>query len=346
MSYLQALEVIRGGVIESVHHAAVAVVNPDGELLASLGSPETRTFLRSSAKPFQALALFENGGMDHYHFSLQQIAIICGSHSGTDAHVDMVVSIHEKVGISEADLLCGSHPPIDTNTRERLIREGIEPTPNRHNCSGKHSGMLALAKILNASLEDYVNPEHPVQRLILKTLAEICDLKAEDIDIGVDGCSVPTFAMSLRAAATAYARLADPRQFSNERVEACHTIWQAMTTHPDMVAGPARFDTRLMQIGKGRILSKSGAEGFQGIAIGAGVMGVDSSALGIAIKIADGDQGGRACSAIAVQLLKDLDFLNDGQVDQLADFAPREITNWRGIAVGELRPCFHLQRQA
>jgi L-asparaginase II len=346
MGYLPALEVIRGEVIESIHHAAMAVADPDGELVASWGSPDTKTFLRSSAKPFQALALFENGGRERFDFSLKQVALMCGSHSGTDAHVETVVSIHQKIGISEADLLCGTHPPMDTETGERLIRDGIEPTPNRHNCSGKHSAMLALSRILGAPKEDYVNPEHPVQRLILKIMGEMCGLETQDIEIGVDGCSVPTFAMPLRVAATAYARLADPRRFSNARAEACHTIWQAMTTNPDMVAGHDRFDTCLIQVGEGRILAKGGAEGFQGMAIEAGVLGRDAPALGVAIKVADGDLGGRARSVVAIELLKQLGALRDDQVDQLADFAPRQMANWRGITVGRLNPCFQLQREA
>jgi L-asparaginase II len=335
MDYQPTIEVVRGGIIESVHYAAIAVANPEGRLVASWGSPEIITYMRSSAKPFQVLPLLEAGGAKKFDFSLQEIAIMCASHSGTDSHVRTVLSIQKKVGVSEGNLLCGVHPPSDP--------EGVEPTPNRHNCSGKHSGMLAFARLIGAPLEDYILPEHPIQKRILKVLGEMCDLEAEEIHLGVDGCSVPTFAVPLKSAATAFARLADPGFFSVSRAEACQTIWQAMTIHPEMVAGPGRFDTALMIAANGCILSKGGAEGYQGIAIAPGVLGKDSSALGVALKIADGDQGGRARSVVALKVLQDLGLLSDSQRDSLSHFNAREVFNWRGINVGQIRTCFELK---
>jgi L-asparaginase II len=158
MVYQPAIEIIRGEIVESIHQAAVAVTDPAGNLLASWGSPETTTYMRSSAKPFQVLPLLERGGMAFFDLSFQEIAVMCSSHSGTDSHLRRVLSIQEKVGISEGDLMCGVHPPTDLETADRLKREGLEPTPNRHNCSGKHSGMLALARLIGAPLDDYILP--------------------------------------------------------------------------------------------------------------------------------------------------------------------------------------------
>ncbi|OGO17865.1 MAG: hypothetical protein A2Z14_11275 [Chloroflexi bacterium RBG_16_48_8] len=343
MNYQPGVEVVRGGLVESVHHAAVAVADPEGKLFASWGSPETVTYMRSSAKPFQILPLLDGGGVSCFDFSLQEIAIMCASHSGTDLHVRTVLSIQGKVGVTEGDLLCGVHPPYDLETADRLKEEGVEPTPNRHNCSGKHSGMLALARLIGAPIDDYIHPQHPVQQRILKALGEMCDLKAEEIRIGVDGCSVPTFAIPLKSAATAFARLADPRPWIEARAEACRIVWQAMTTHPDMVAGPIRFDTHLMQAAKGLLLAKGGAEGYQGISIAAGALGEGSPALGVALKIADGDHEGRARSIVALKVLKDLGALSGVQRDSLSRFDARELNNWRGIRVGELRPCLELK---
>jgi L-asparaginase II len=299
--------------------------------------------MRSSAKPFQNLPLLERGGSSFFGFSLQQIAVMCASHSGTDAHVKVITSIQEKIGVSEDDLLCGVHTPLDKETADRLKREGVEPSPNRHNCSGKHSGMLALAKLMDVSSKDYINPSHPIQGVILQALADMCDLGIEEIHIGVDGCSVPTFGLPLRSAATAFARLGDPAGLPEVRAGACRTVWQAMTTYPDMVAGPNRFDTHLMQASGGLLLTKGGAEGYQGISIAPGTLEQNSPALGVALKIADGDRGGRARSVLAMSVLKELGALNEGQLHNLSDFGTRPFNNWRGIQVGELHSCIKLQ---
>jgi L-asparaginase II len=204
--------------------------------------------------------------------------------------------------------------------------------------------MLAFAKLLGAPIEDYVNVEHPIQKRILKTLSEMCDVEVDEISIGVDGCSVPTFAMSLKSAALGFARLADPSQLGDTRAEACHTVWEAMKTHPDMVAGPGRFDTALIRDAKGVLISKGGAEGYQGIAITPGARYEGSPALGVAIKIADGDGGGRGRSIVTLKVLEDLELLTPEQLRNLSAFGRRKRTNWREIEVGELRTCFQLQQ--
>jgi L-asparaginase II len=281
--------------------------------------------------------------MEHFGFDLREIALMCSSHSGTDEHVRVVTSIQKKVGLKEEDLLCGTHDPIDQETADRLKMDRLKPTARRHNCSGKHSGMLALAKMIGASTEDYVCFDHPVQQRILKTISEFSGIAPENINVGIDGCSVPTFALPLRSAAWAFARLADPTSFSGRRAEACRTVWNAMTSHPDMVAGPNRFDTALMQVAEGVLLTKGGAEGYQGIAIAPGLIGPGTPALGVALKIADGDGGSRGRSIVALQVLKDLNVLSTENLDQLAEYESRNYTNYRNIQVGEFRPCFQLQ---
>ena len=345
MAYRPVIELTRGGIVESIHHGAIAVADPSGALHASWGDAEVVTFLRSSAKPFQALPLLESGAADQLQLSLEQIAVICASHSGTDEHARAVRSIQEQVGISEADLMCGVHPPYHRQTARRLQEEGLEPTPNRHNCSGKHTGMLALASFLEEPLADYIDPQHPIQVQITQTFAEMCGLESEVVVLGIDGCSAPVFAVPLIAAATAFARLMDPTALIPERAEACRGVVTAMTSHPYMVAGPDRFDTRLMEITAGQVLAKGGAEAYQGLGVRAGVISPDSPALGVAIKIADGDRGGRARSAVALSVLEDLGVLSDEEREALGEFGPRELTNTRDVAVGHLRACFDLQRK-
>lgn len=356
------LEVTRGPIVESIHTGAVAVVDAGGALLASTGNPDVVTYLRSSAKPLQALAFVEQGGVEHFGMSESEVAILCGSHSGTDEHVALLGNLQQRMGISEENLLCGTHAPFHEPTWRSMILQHEAPTPIRHNCSGKHTGMLGLALLNGWGLEDYINIQHPVQQVILKTFAEMCDLATADVAVGIDGCSVPVFGVPLRAAALAFARLADPTGLPPGRAAACRTITHAMTARPDMVAGPARFDTRLMQVGGGRIFCKGGAEGYTAIGLLPGVL-EGRGGVGIAIKIADGDTGqrartsafesqelndgdleSRADTTVAMEVLRQLGALSPGQQDDLRAFDRRPISNWRGLQVGEIRPVFNLKR--
>jgi L-asparaginase II len=344
-SYQPIFELRRGRVAESLHFGALAVVDAAGNLIAHYGDPQTVTFTRSSAKPLQALALIEAGGHECFGLSQAEVAITCASHSGTDAHVEVVRSLQAKAGIAESQLMCGTHSPYHKETAERLLRQGEKPTPNRHNCSGKHSGMLALAALQGWPLEDYIDPAHPVQQTILANVAGMCGLPVEQVGVGTDGCSVPNFAVPLRNLAWAYARLGDPTGLSEQRAEACGVIVEAMTAHPEMVGGPGRFDTALMSAAGGRVLAKSGAEGYLALAIRSGVLGEASPGLGVALKIADGDPKGRARPAVALEVLRQLGALGEQELTALAEFGPRiTVHNWREVEVGEGQPCFELVR--
>jgi L-asparaginase II len=346
MNYLPILEVRRGQVVESIHYGAFVVADRHGNIQESWGSEDAVTYLRSSAKPFQAIPLIEAGGVEHFGLSEKQIALICASHSGSDEHVAVVESIQKLVGVSEANLVCGTHPPGDEEACKRLIREGLNPGPNRHNCSGKHSAMLALAILTGESIEGYCEPDHPIQRKILTTLRELIGLDAESVRIGIDGCSVPTFALPLKAVATAYARLADPRGYPDVRRHACETVWKAMTGFPEMVSGHGRFDTQAMLAFKGALLAKGGAEGYQGMAIAPGMIGPDSPALGIAMKISDGDGWSRARGFLGVEILRDLGLIVESVPAPLFKFANATVTNWKNLKVGELRALYKLREVA
>jgi len=355
--YVPLVETTRGGIVESLHYGAIAVCDPAARLLASVGDAGAVVFLRSSSKPFQVLPLVEGGGMERFNLSERELALMCASHSGTDEHVAVISALQRKLGVSAVDLLCGTHTPSDPRTAERMFRNGEENSPLRHNCSGKHTGMLAQALLYGNPKEDYIDPRHPVQQRILRTFSEMTGVALQDIILGTDGCSAPVFAVPLRAAAHAFARLADPSALPEPRQSALRRIFKAMTTHPDMVAGPDTFDTRLMSAGRGRVLTKGGAEGYQALAV---LPATGSSALGITLKISDGDLaqidrsqriatiaydgGGRARSTAAVEALRQLGVLDAAQLEELSDFAPRAQYNWRHIPVGEIRPVFTLGR--
>lgn len=346
MDYMPILEVTRGDVVESIHYGAFVVADSDGNTLQSWGPADVVTFLRSSAKPFQAIPLIESGGVEKFGFSDKQLALMCASHIGSDEHVDIARSIQELVGVSEENLVCGTHAPTDKEARYRLIREGKEPRPNRHNCSGKHSGMLAFSVFLEQSTLGYAEPHHPVQKRILTTFSEMFDLNPGDVKIGVDGCSVPTFAVPLHSTATAFARLADPSRYTQKRQEACGIVWRAMTTFPIMVAGESRFDTQVMQAFDGAVLSKGGAEGYQGISIAPGAIGPDSPAMGIALKISDGDRGSRARGYLSISILRDLGLIKEDVPELLEVFGSSVVKNWRGLKVGQLRSVYEWKEVA
>ncbi len=340
--YQPIFEMTRGKVVESVHYGAIAVVDASGKLVASYGNPETITYLRSTAKPFQALPFIEMGGDTAFGLTPREIALMCASHSGTNEHVKVVLGMQFKIGVTESDLLCGTHPPFHEATAQELKKRGEEPTSNRHNCSGKHTGMLAHARLRELSIEDYIDPAHPIQQSILSAVSELCRIDVKDVETGIDGCSAPNFALPLYHAALGLARLGDPNGLPKKRAAACRWIASAMMKYPLMVAGPDQFDTQLMELGEGLILAKGGAEGYQGISLMPGALGPGSPALGIALKISDGDLAYRVRHPVALEVLRQLKALNENQVEALGRFAPKPVLNWRKLAVGESRTTFGL----
>ncbi|MCI0404703.1 MAG: asparaginase, partial [candidate division Zixibacteria bacterium] len=159
-------EVYRGGVVESRHFGSVAVVDQNGKLLYSAGNPQIVAFFRSACKPFQVLALIEEGGIERYGFTPEEIAIMAGSHSGQPEHIEVIDRILQKVGISEADLQCGVQTPLYFTLQNKTPEAGQTFDQRHHNCSGKHSGMIALAKFLGEETADYLNPKGKTQRRI------------------------------------------------------------------------------------------------------------------------------------------------------------------------------------
>ena len=343
-SYQPLVELTRGRIVESIHFGAIAVVDKTGKLVASYGDPQTVTFLRSSAKPFQALPFVERGGDLHFGFSSQELALICASHSGTEEHVRVVRGMQTKIGAKESDLLCGTHEPYDKATAEAMRCRGEVPTPNHHNCSGKHTGMLAHAQLRKLPLGEYLASDGFVQKSILDAFAAMAELPVETVEVGIDGCSAPNFAVPLYNAALAFAKLCDPSGLSPEREAACRRITSAMMTNPFMVGGPARFDTGLMETMNKRVIAKAGAEGYQAMGLMPGALGPNSPALGIAMKISDGDPNSRSRPLTALAILKQLGAIDDDELRKLAQFGAQRLTNWRGLEVGESRTNFTLHR--
>lgn len=342
-SYKPLVHATRGDLVESIHLGAIAVVDHHGNLFASFGDPELVTYLRSSSKPLQALPLIELGGAEHFHLTDSEISLMCASHRGLDIHIEVLEKLQQKIGVSEANLLCGTHPLSDKQTVEAMLLRGEKLNQNRHNCSGKHTGFLAQALLRNKSLENYIDLSHPVQDLVLETFSEMVHVPKEKIFIGIDGCSIPVFGIPLRNAGWGFASLCDPFKLSPSRAKACLKIVKAMMNEPEMVSGPGQFDTELMKIGRGKIIAKAGAEGYQSIGLLPGAFVKNSPALGIVFKIADGDSLNRARPLVGIEILRQLGALDDQQIKSLSDFYIRPIKNWRSVEVGKLEPVFQLK---
>lgn len=346
------LEVTRGNIVESIHYGSIAVVDSKGRLITSYGDPQAVAFLRSSAKPFQVLPFVERGGVEYFQFTPRELSVSCASHEGSDLHVQTVEGIQKKTGVEESNLRCGVHMPGDVEAFKSLIIHNKQPTPNRNNCSGKHTAMLAYAKMRGLALENYLDIAHPIQQDILMAFAEMCSLPTDEVEVGTDGCSAPNFAVPLFHAALAMARLCDPRQLSEARASACRKITSAMTTHPEMISAYGEFDEQLMRVGEGKIVCKRGAEGYQIIGLLPGVLSPDSPGIGIALKVADGDPSRMALDlthsprvrpAIAVEILRQLRVLSATQEQALAAFGPvKPVKNHRGLVTGQSRPVFEM----
>lgn len=336
------IEVRRGDIVESVHFGHLAIVDGDGAIVCEIGDAETVTFMRSSAKPFQAIPFVMSGAAERFGFSECEIALACGSHNGEPLHTETAANMLDKAGLSEKDLRCGAHDPFNTELARKMIADGVNPNQLHNNCSGKHSAMLAFAKHTGANLDDYESPSNSIQEEILKTIEVFSNLRREQIGIGTDGCSVPNYAVSLKVMAEMYARLVlPPKNFDAELREACRRIVTAMMNYPEMIGGSLteRLDTEIMRAASGKIISKIGAEGVY-------LAGVLPSprfrkGLGIALKIADGEDR-RARPVATLEILKQLGILDPEQSETLKRFANLNINNWRGEQVGAVVPVFQL----
>ncbi|MBK6798462.1 MAG: asparaginase [Acidobacteria bacterium] len=337
------IEVTRGSMVESVHRGFIVAVDGGGNPVAGLGDINVTTYFRSAAKPFQSIPLISSGAADHFQLNSKEIAVINGSHSGEPVHLEVVRSILHKTGIDESALMCGSHMPFDDVTARQLRSESRHASVLHNNCSGKHAGMLALARFLGEKLDDYIDPAHPIQRKILEVVALFAGVPAGSITIAVDGCSAPVFGMSIASMARSYARLAacDQTDFEEDLKSAARRVVDSMIEFPEMVGGHRnRLDTDLMKAAKGQVISKVGAEGVQ--LLGVKPCNRYPMGLGIAIKIEDGDIR-RARDPVVLETLRQLGILDEDQLTGLSRFAHAKIHNHRRLDVGELRTCFKIE---
>jgi L-asparaginase II len=323
------VSLLRAGTVESEHAVEGVVVDPAGRVLAATERPDRVTFFRSSAKPFQLVPLVERGHADRLGLTDRHLALMAASHNGEPMHVEGTLEILAAAGAKVEDLECGFHFPEDAATAARLHRaEPAERTAVYHNCSGKHAGMVALARAEGWPVSGYTHPDHPVQRLMRATIAELCGVDEASTPYAVDGCSASNPALPLLAMARGYAVMAAARaEGRTPRERALLRIRSAMVAHPEMVAGSGRFCTDFMRATFGRLPTKTGAEGLQLVA----VPGKD---LGIAVKAIDGAR--RAVPPALVGWLSALGLIDANEARALAPHATPPIANHRDIVVGTL----------
>ena len=320
------VEQLRGGWVEAVHDVHAAVVDSAGRLVARTGDPELVTFWRSAAKPFQALPLVEDGAAEAFGLTSEELALACASHSSEPGQVARVRELLGKIGCSERDLLCGPHPPLSDRVAQDYQSRGIRLTAVYSNCSGKHAGMLALARHHGWPTEFYTRLEHPVQQRCLTEVSRWTDVSVAEIKTAVDGCGVVCFGLPLRNMAWAYAKLGsrEPGAGSSSPLPApCSRIVESMIRHPELIAGEGRPCTEMMRAHPGRVITKVGAEGVYCALL-------TQQGLGVALKVVDGH-----AIASALAMAAALEAL--GLRPRPASLAARPNVNTRGETVGELR---------
>jgi L-asparaginase II len=321
-------EQTRGTFVENRHRGAFVVCDANGAVIASAGDIERPVFPRSAIKSIQALAIFTSGANLQFDVSDEELALACASHHGEDIHVAGVTSFLGHVGVGPGDLECGAHQPNNAAAREALRNAGATPSALHNNCSGKHSGMLAVARAKGVPTAHYVDRDHPVQVEVRRAIETVIGAPLSEDRCGTDGCSIPTWAAPLRAFARGFAKMATGAGLPDDMAGAARRIFDAATAHPRLVAGTGHFDTRVMEAFGGRVMQKGGAEGVQCGAL-------RDRGWGYAIKCDDGNMA--ASLAMVAELLLALADPDTTQSQVLAEFAVQDIRNVRGLLVGEMR---------
>jgi L-asparaginase II len=319
------IESTRSGLVESVHAVSVAVVDVEGHLVAHAGDAGRLTYWRSSAKPFQALPMVQDGAADALGFGPEELALACASHSSEPRHREVCLRMLAAAGCTEEQLACGPHPPISASVAEAVLREGASLTPSWSNCSGKHAGMLALARHHGWPTEGYTRAGHPVQERILEEVCRWTGLSRSALHLGVDGCTAVCFGLPLRAMAVAWARLGTSAEPAARRLR------EAMWAHPELVAGTGRLCTELMTACRGRVLAKVGAEGVYSAAL-------PGLGLGVALKVEDGHGPSGAVALLSVLAQLDARHGLGLPLAGLTHHAEPPQRNTRGELTGTLRP--------
>jgi len=325
----------RNQVLDLFTTGTIAVVDADGKLLYSFGDPGKIAYARSSAKLMQAMVPVYMGACSHYGFTEREIAQICASHSGEDIHVSTVRSILKKIGLDESYLQCGAHYPFKEEVAEAMKERGEEPLQVHNNCSGKHAGMLACVNFMGEDLATYYKPEHPHQKRITETIADVCGYDKDKIILGLDGCGVPVHALPVERFAYGFARLCRPETLPEKYQEAARTVVTAVMHNSDISSGTDRIDHKIMSKYPEKVVVKSGANGYFG-------GGIPEKGIGFAIKTDDGDSGLR--NIVLIELLYQLGVIPKEDLPYFEKEHKILHYNHKGELASESRAVFQLKK--
>ncbi len=328
------VEVIRGNLVESLHRGDICVVNSEGKVINYVGNAEKVTYFRSAAKPIILVSNIQKGIVEEFKFDLKEIAIMASSHSGGKEHIEVLQSIMDKTGITEKSLGCGIRRPFGALENKELFLSGKEATQLHNNCSAKHMGILSACIYSNLDKNNYYIIEHSIQKDILEDISMFSGVEKSKIIIGVDGCSIPVYAIPLKNIALSYCNLCDLNFSNGKYSKSQNYVVSSMTMYPEMVAGHDRIDTLLMKHFGDRLIGKMGSEGVF-------ACGLLKERIGIAIKIEDGNI--RAIDPVILELLVQLNIISAKEMDELIDFWKPKILNYKGEFVGEMKAVFKLK---
>jgi L-asparaginase II len=327
---------LRGGIVESMHRGAIAIVDADGHVHSAVGDIERPVFPRSAVKVLQALPLVESGAAERYGLNDEELALACASHGGESRHAETAARMLAKAGVDVMALECGAHWPYHDGATKALAASGSTPSALHNNCSGKHAGFVCLGCLMAADqgrdarafLRGYVTPDHPVMHEVTAALQASTGYDVARSARGTDGCSIPTFAIPLRHLAHAFARVATGTGLSPGHARAAARLRAAVAAAPFMVAGSGRFDSRVMAALGPRVFCKVGAEGMHCAAL-------PELGLGVAIKMDDGNTA-RAVEVAMAAVIRALLPLQDEPARLMVELTDLPLRNWNGIEVGRL----------
>ena len=328
-------EAMRGGIVESFHRGALAVVDADGGVHTRLGDIERPVFPRSAVKVLQALPLVASGAADRWQLNDEELALACASHGGEPRHAQTAAAMLARAGVDATALECGTHWPYNDAAMKALAARGEVPSALHNNCSGKHAGFVCLGCLMAQDgdrrdfLRGYVRPDHPVMREVTAALQATTGYDLSRTAAGTDGCSIPTYAIPLRHLAHAFARVGTGTGLRPDHARAAQRLRAAVAKAPFMVAGTGRLDTRLMERLGERLFCQVGAEGMYGAAL-------PELGLGLAIKMDDGNTA-RACELVLAAVVERLLPLADADRAFVHGFSDLALSNWNGIEVGRMR---------
>jgi L-asparaginase II len=322
------VEIYRASVLESFHRGVVCVVNTKGEIVFSLGDVTQVCYPRSAMKLLQVIPFIVDGGIEKFGITLEEIAIMCGSHNGEPEHLRVVNSILQKIGLTKDALNCGPQYPSSKRDANALIKADEKPQHIHNNCSGKHAGMLAACVLNGWPIENYIHPDHPLQQRILDICSLMYEYHKEKMITALDGCSAPIFSVPVYNQALAFKNLVSNAQFDKNIQQACNIIIEAVSTYPFMVAGTGRYCTDMMHITTPKILGKTGAEGVF-------CMTFTEQQLGVCIKIDDGKMLPQY--NVAQALVEASGVFTKEQLSPLHKYAEEELENFNKLVTGTIK---------